>query len=74
MIHQTPAAASGLRFPDILTFRDWFTPVRIAADIVDLDVEGSIPPGLDGAFCRLAPTRKTRRCMATTSTSTAMAC
>jgi carotenoid cleavage dioxygenase-like enzyme len=53
MTHQTPPGTPGLRFPDILTFRDWFAPVRIEADIVDLEVEGSIPPGLDGAFFRL---------------------
>lgn len=47
----TPVA---IRFPDTIAFRGFFAPVRIEADVYDLEVQGSIPPELDGAFYRAA--------------------
>ena len=44
---------AGLRFPDTIAFRGFFRPVRIAADVHDLEIEGEIPPRLTGAFYRL---------------------
>ena len=42
----------GLRFPDLLVFRGYSAPVRIEADVHDLEVEGTIPPELNGAYYR----------------------
>jgi len=43
-----------IRFPDSIAFRGFFAPVRIEADVYDLEVEGSIPDDLDGCFYRAA--------------------
>jgi carotenoid cleavage dioxygenase len=42
-------------FPDTPSFTGFNTPSRIEADILDLDVEGSVPTALDGAFYRVQP-------------------
>jgi carotenoid cleavage dioxygenase len=41
-----------MQFPDTLVFRGYAAPVRMEADIYELEVEGEIPPGLDGAYYR----------------------
>jgi len=43
-------APTGLRFPELLIYRGYAAPVRIEADVYDLEVEGSIPPELNGAY------------------------
>ena len=47
-------AAPRVTFPDTVAFRGFFAPVRIEADVHDLEVEGEIPRDLDGAFYRAA--------------------
>ena len=42
----------GLRFPDDIVFRGYAAPVRIEGDVRDLEVEGAIPPGLNGTYYR----------------------
>lgn len=42
----------GLQFPDLLVYRGYSAPARIEADVQDLEVIGSIPPELDGAYYR----------------------
>ena len=42
-------------FPDTPSFTGFNTPSRIEADIADLDVKGTIPHELDGAFYRVQP-------------------
>jgi carotenoid cleavage dioxygenase len=41
-------------FPDIPMFRGINAPSRIEADIKDLEVVGTVPPEIDGAFYRVA--------------------
>lgn len=48
-----PPEKPGLQFPDSITFNKFFKPVRIEADVFDLEVEGTIPAVLQGAFYRL---------------------
>ena len=43
----------GLSFPDSITFNKFFRPVRIEADVYDLEVEGAIPASLQGCYYRL---------------------
>ena len=53
----TPEAAPaqpGLRFPDLPIYRGYAAPVRIEADVYDLEVEGVIPRELNGAYYRLS--------------------
>ncbi len=47
------APATGVQFPESIAFSGFFKPVRIEADVYDLEVEGEIPPRLTGAFYRL---------------------
>ena len=42
----------GLQFPDILIYRGYAAPVRIEGDVRDLEVIGTIPAGLNGAYIR----------------------
>jgi carotenoid cleavage dioxygenase len=42
----------GLKFPDILVYRGYSAPARMEVDVYDLEVEGEIPAGLDGAYLR----------------------
>jgi carotenoid cleavage dioxygenase len=44
--------SDGLRFPDLLVYRGYSAPVRIEADVYDLEVLGRIPPELDGLYVR----------------------
>ncbi len=46
------ATQQGLRFPDLLVYSGYSAPVRIEADVRDLEVIGRIPPELDGAYFR----------------------
>ncbi len=48
------AVSMPIRFPDTIAFRGFFAPVRIEADVYDLEVEGEIPADLDGSFYRAA--------------------
>ncbi len=48
------ASPSAMRFPDSVAFNGFFAPVRIEADVYDLEVEGAIPADIDGAFYRAA--------------------
>jgi carotenoid cleavage dioxygenase-like enzyme len=41
-------------WPDTNAFRGFFAPSRIEADVFDVEVEGEIPPELNGAFVRAA--------------------
>ena len=50
-LSDTPAA-DGLQFPDLLVYRGYSAPVRIEADVQDLEVIGRIPPELNGAYVR----------------------
>lgn len=47
-----PPPTRGLKFPDLLIYRGYSAPVRIEADVYDLEVEGSIPHELNGAYFR----------------------
>lgn len=49
-----PPAKSLNRFPDILTFRGYSAPTRMEVDAYDLEIEGEIPAGLNGAYYRVA--------------------
>jgi carotenoid cleavage dioxygenase len=42
-------------FPNSPSFTGPFTPVRVEADVEDLDIEGRIPADIDGAFYRVQP-------------------
>ena len=42
----------GLRFPDLLIYRGYAAPVRMEGEVRDLEVIGSIPAGLNGAYVR----------------------
>ena len=53
-IIDTTGTAPRMSFPDTIAFRGFFAPVRIEADVYDLEVEGTIPTDLDGAFYRAA--------------------
>ena len=46
--------APRVTFPDTIAFRGFFAPVRIEADVHDLEIEGSLPTDLDGTFYRAA--------------------
>jgi carotenoid cleavage dioxygenase len=43
-----------VKFPDVPTFAGVNAPSRIEVDLEDLEVEGTIPPEIDGAFYRVA--------------------
>jgi carotenoid cleavage dioxygenase-like enzyme len=45
----------GTKFPDLPIYRGFDAPGRVEADILDLEVEGEVPTGIDGAFFRVAP-------------------
>ena len=40
------------RFPDLLIYRGYAAPARMEVDVYDLEVDGSIPPGLEGIYYR----------------------
>ncbi|WP_321396957.1 carotenoid oxygenase family protein [Emcibacter sp.] len=42
-------------FPDTPSFTGFNTPTRLEADIIDLDIEGEVPAGMNGAFYRVQP-------------------
>ena len=44
--------SASLKFPDILIYRGYSAPVRMETDAYDLEIEGRIPPGLQGAYVR----------------------
>lgn len=43
-------ASPSVKFPEDLVFGGYFAPVRIEADVYDLEVEGQIPTALNGAY------------------------
>lgn len=45
-------AETGLHFPDIIIHRGYAAPVRIEGDVYDLEIIGSLPRNLNGAFVR----------------------
>ena len=48
----TAKKGDGLQFPDILIYRGYSAPVRMETDVYDLEVEGTIPPELNGVYFR----------------------
>lgn len=50
----TPSRGSGLRFPDLLLYRGYSAPSRVEADVYDLEIDGSLPYELAGAYYRAA--------------------
>lgn len=46
------------KFPKTPSFTGVFEPIRIEADVEDLDIEGEVPADLDGAFYRVQPDPK----------------
>ena len=46
------------KFPHTPSYTGPFEPIRIEADVGDLDIEGDIPADLDGAFYRVQPDPK----------------
>lgn len=48
------ATAPRITFPDTVAFGGFFAPSRVEADVHDLEVDGTIPTDLDGAFYRAA--------------------
>ena len=52
MTHAADSNNPGLRFPDLLIYRGYAAPVRIEGDVRDLEVVGTIPRGLNGAYVR----------------------
>lgn len=54
MMEADPVTVSkrGVGFPDTPVFRGYAAPVRLEVDVRDLEVEGTIPPELDGAYIR----------------------
>ena len=48
----TATRTKGLAFPDLLVYRGYSAPVRIEADVLDLEVQGTLPPELNGAYVR----------------------
>ena len=45
----------GIRFPGTPTFTGFNAPMRIEADLSDLEIEGELPAGLEGTFYRCGP-------------------
>lgn len=43
------------QFPNNPVYRSFDAPCRVEADILDLEIEGQIPPELNGTFFRVAP-------------------
>jgi carotenoid cleavage dioxygenase len=41
-----------MQFPDTLVFQGYAAPVRAEVDVIDLEVEGTLPPELSGYFLR----------------------
>lgn len=52
MTTRSEASPNSTAFPDSPVFRGYAAPVRLEVDITALEVEGEIPPGLDGAYVR----------------------
>jgi len=46
------------KFPQTPSYTGVFEPIRIEADVTDLDIEGEVPADLDGAFFRVQPDPK----------------
>lgn len=43
-----------LAYPHGVVFDGWFAPSRIEVDVHDLEIEGRIPEGLEGAYYKVA--------------------
>ena len=46
------STSPGVRFPDQLVYRGYSAPSRIEASVYDLEVDGMIPPELNGTYFR----------------------
>ena len=46
------------KFPNSPSYTGAFAPVRVEADVGDLEIEGDVPADLDGAFYRVQPDPK----------------
>ena len=46
------------QFPDIPMFTGLNAPSRVELDVNDLEIDGTVPANLDGAFYRVAPDRQ----------------
>ncbi|KAF1018822.1 MAG: Lignostilbene-alpha,beta-dioxygenase isozyme I [Paracidovorax wautersii] len=42
-------------FPDIPEFTGLYKPSRVEADVADLEIEGELPPGINGVFYQMSP-------------------
>lgn len=42
-------------FPDTPEFTGLYKPSRVEADVVDLEIEGTVPPEINGAFYQVSP-------------------
>lgn len=45
----------GTLFPDQFAYTGFMAPLRFEGDLFELEVEGEIPPGIDGTFYRVGP-------------------
>src|SRR4051812_16335799 len=48
-------AGDQVKYPDTDVFKGFNTPCRLEGDIFDLEVDGTIPPEIDGTFYRVQP-------------------
>jgi carotenoid cleavage dioxygenase len=44
-----------LKFPDTDVFTGYHAPSRLEGDVIDLEVDGTIPPEINGTFYRIQP-------------------
>ena len=44
-----------VKFPETDVFKGFHAPCRLEGDLLDLEVDGSIPPEIDGTFYRIQP-------------------
>lgn len=45
---------AAFRYPDEIIYRGYAKPVRIEGDVYDLEIDGHIPPELNGSYVRLS--------------------
>src|ERR1700759_3723193 len=44
-----------LKFPDTDVFKGYHAPSRLEGDIIDLEIDGTVPPEINGTFYRIQP-------------------
>lgn len=49
------ADVTHLKFPDYEQFHGFMKPCRFEGEVVNLEVEGTIPDSIDGTFFRVMP-------------------